>query len=219
MTHDPQHLGTTAYTAPAAWGGSGSGKVYDVNQIRGKGPMPYTIELQLNPVAEAEFFRHWETLRDENVSDLLFRLGYKPHITLAMYGEINEAAIIGKLEKFVAAETAIPVEFPNVSIDKDAIFSQPRENAALRKSTRDLRENLARASATSATPASGCRIAHRHGVAIPQNREGGWQAVRIVGADRGNRRPYRAAKIPPRSGAVAQGAEDRLTFERAISLE
>ena len=95
--------------------------------------MPYTIELQLNPAAEAEFLRHWETLREDGVSDLLFRLGYKPHITLAMYREIDEAAMIAKLETFAASETAIPIEFPNVSADKGAIFSQPRENASLRE--------------------------------------------------------------------------------------
>lgn len=64
--------------------------------------MPYTIELQLNRAAEAKFLKHWATLRDEGVSDLLFRLGYRPHVTLAMYREIDEAKTIAKLEKFVA---------------------------------------------------------------------------------------------------------------------
>ena len=95
--------------------------------------MPYTIELQLNRTAEENFLKHWQTLRDEGVSDLLFRLGYKPHITLAMYREIDEAVIVAKLDKFIATERSIPVEFPNFSVDKGAIFSQPRENAALRK--------------------------------------------------------------------------------------
>jgi len=95
--------------------------------------MPYTIELQLNRAAEAKFLKHWETLRDKDVSDLLFRLGYKPHITLAMYREIDEAAIIAKLERFIVTEAAVPVEFPNFSVDKRAIFSQPRENTPLRK--------------------------------------------------------------------------------------
>ena len=95
--------------------------------------MPYTIELQLNRAAEAKFLKHWEIVRDEGVSDLLFRLGYRPHITLAMYREIDEAKTIAKLEKFIADEAAIPVEFAHISVDRAGIFCQPRENIALRK--------------------------------------------------------------------------------------
>ena len=95
--------------------------------------MPYTIELQLNRAAETKFLTHWETLRREGVSDLLFQLGYKPHVTLAMYREIDEAKTVAKLETFIAGETAIPVEFPHFTVDKKSIFSQPRENAPLRK--------------------------------------------------------------------------------------
>jgi 2'-5' RNA ligase len=95
--------------------------------------MPYTIELQLNRAAEAKFLKHWETLRDEGVSDLLFRLGYKPHLTLAMYREIDEAKTIAKLESFIANEAAIPIEFRHITADRAGIFCQPRENAALRK--------------------------------------------------------------------------------------
>lgn len=95
--------------------------------------MPYTIELQLNRAAEAKFLTHWETLRREGVSDLLFRMGYKPHITLAMYREIDEAKTKAKLEKFVAREAAIPLDFAHISLDARGIFCQPRENGPLRK--------------------------------------------------------------------------------------
>ncbi len=95
--------------------------------------MPYTIELQLNRAAEAKFLKHWETLRGDGVSDLLFRMGYKPHATLAMYREIDEAKTIARLEGFVAGEAAIPVEFPHLSVNQNSIFCQPRESAALRK--------------------------------------------------------------------------------------
>ncbi|MCD6073145.1 MAG: uncharacterized protein K0Q70_28 [Rhodospirillales bacterium] len=95
--------------------------------------MPYTIELQLNRAAEAKFLKHWETLRDEGVTDLSFRLGYKPHITLAMYREIDEAKTIVKLERFVARETAIPVEFRNITVGGSSLICQPNENVPLRK--------------------------------------------------------------------------------------
>ena len=95
--------------------------------------MPYTIELQLNRAAEAKFLAHWETLRREGVSDLLFNLGYKPHMTLAMYREIDEAKTVAKLETFIASETAIPVEFRHLTLDARGIFCQPKESAALRK--------------------------------------------------------------------------------------
>ena len=95
--------------------------------------MPYTIELQLNRAAETKFLVQWETLRREGVSDLLFNLGYKPHVTLAMYHEIDEAKTIAKLETFIASETAIPVEFRHFTVHKVSIFSEPRENAPLRK--------------------------------------------------------------------------------------
>src|SRR5690606_35131708 len=86
-----------------------------------------------NRAAEAKFLAHWETLRREGVSDLLFRLGYSPHMTLAMYRELDEDKTVAKLETFVANETAIPVEFRQFTVDKASIFSQPRENADLRK--------------------------------------------------------------------------------------
>jgi 2'-5' RNA ligase len=95
--------------------------------------MPYTIELQLNRAAEAKFLKHWETLRADGVSDLLFRMGYRPHATLGMYHEIDEAKTIAKLERFVANEAAIPVAFPHLTVNQNSIFCQPRENPALRK--------------------------------------------------------------------------------------
>ena len=95
--------------------------------------MPYTIELQLNRAAEAKFLTHWDTLRREGVSDLLFNLGYKPHLTLAMYRELDEAKTIAKLERFIANETAIPLEFRHLTVDARGIFCQPRENGPLRK--------------------------------------------------------------------------------------
>jgi hypothetical protein len=95
--------------------------------------MAYTIELQLNRAAEAKFLKQWDILRDANVTDLSYRLGYKPHITLAMYHEIDETKTVAKLEKFVAAETAIPVEFRHITVSRESIFCQPIENPALRK--------------------------------------------------------------------------------------
>jgi len=95
--------------------------------------MPYTIELQLNRAAEAKFLAHWETLRSEGVTDLSFRLGYKPHITLAMYHEIDEARAIVKLETFIARETAIPIEFRNITVAGSSLICQPNENIPLRK--------------------------------------------------------------------------------------
>ena len=95
--------------------------------------MPYTIELQLNRAAEAKFLTQWETLRREGVSDLLFRMGYKPHLTLAMYREIDEAKTIAKLDNFITNETAIPIEFRHISVNKNGIFCQPTENGPMRK--------------------------------------------------------------------------------------
>ena len=95
--------------------------------------MPYTIELQLNRAAETKFLKFWDILRDEKISDLLYSLNYRPHLTLAMYREIDVDRTIAKLEKFVAGETSIPINFPHITVSTNSIFSQPSENAALRK--------------------------------------------------------------------------------------
>ena len=95
--------------------------------------MPYTIELQLNRAAEAKFLKYWDVLRDAKVTDLSYRLGYKPHVTLAMYREIDEAKTIAKLETFVASEIAIPFEFRHFTVAGTSIFCQPLENIAARK--------------------------------------------------------------------------------------
>lgn len=95
--------------------------------------MPYTIELQLNRAAEAKFLKSWDILRDAAITDLSYRLGYKPHITLAMYHEIDVPKTIAKLEKFIATETTIPVEFRHITVAGQSIFCQPIENIPLRK--------------------------------------------------------------------------------------
>lgn len=95
--------------------------------------MPYTIELQLNRATEAKFLKHWDILRDEGVTDLSYRLGYRPHITLAMYREIDEAKTIAKLERFIAREAAIPVEFRHITVAGSSFICQPNENVPLRK--------------------------------------------------------------------------------------
>jgi len=95
--------------------------------------MPYTVELQLNRSAETRFLEMWTVLKEDGISDLLYRLGYRPHVTLAMYHEIDVARTVAKLERFAATMHPVAVEFRNFSLNKSSIFSQPTENAELRK--------------------------------------------------------------------------------------
>jgi hypothetical protein len=95
--------------------------------------MPYTIELQVNRAAETKFLKYWDILRDEGITDLSYRMGYRPHVTLGMYHEIDEARTIAKLETFSASETTIPLEFRHFTVAGTSIICQPRENGPLRK--------------------------------------------------------------------------------------
>ena len=95
--------------------------------------MPYTVELQLSRAAEARFLRMWTILKEEGVSDLLFRLGYRPHVTLAMYHDIDVPRTIAKLERFAARCQPIPVVFPLFAVGPSSIIALPTENTALRR--------------------------------------------------------------------------------------
>ena len=95
--------------------------------------MPFTVELQLNRAAEARFLTLWDILKNEGITDFGYRMNYRPHVTLAMYHEIDVARAVAKLERFVAAEAPIKVEFPLFAAGNTSIIALPTENAALRK--------------------------------------------------------------------------------------
>jgi 2'-5' RNA ligase len=95
--------------------------------------MPYTIELQLNRAAESRVLDLWDILRNEKITDFSYRMNYRPHVTLAMYHEMDIARTIAKLERFAAGATPIKVAFRQLAVGKTSILALPVENGTLRK--------------------------------------------------------------------------------------
>jgi 2'-5' RNA ligase len=77
--------------------------------------MPYAVTLGLDPVAAAAVSGLLVRLADAGVADDILRLGYAPHVTLAVYPEaVGAAALRAAIDGLSWA--AVPVSFPALGV-------------------------------------------------------------------------------------------------------
>lgn len=96
--------------------------------------MPYAVTLRLDDAAAASIDALWRRLADEEVSDSMAALGYRPHLTLAIAGDADAPAAMRALEGFAAAHQAFTVPFVGIGAflaPARVLWAAPRVDRAL----------------------------------------------------------------------------------------
>jgi 2'-5' RNA ligase len=86
--------------------------------------MPYTIVLYFNQQTEALIRSYWERLANENISTELPDSGIRPHITLAIYEELNCQSCESELANFAreASHLTIPITHLGIFNNPDSVL-------------------------------------------------------------------------------------------------
>jgi 2'-5' RNA ligase len=76
--------------------------------------MPFAVELLLDGRAREAVRRVWEALAEAGVSSAMLDAGARPHVTLAVYEDLDLGPFRTQVEAFFAGETSIDVPLSSV---------------------------------------------------------------------------------------------------------
>lgn len=78
--------------------------------------MPLAVTLCLDDTSAARAAALCERLAQAGLPDELTRLGYRPHVTLAIYDASDDAKLRENLERYAAQSTPIDVAFTSIGV-------------------------------------------------------------------------------------------------------
>jgi len=90
--------------------------------------MAVDVCLFLDDESEKTIRRYWSVLRTRGISSPLTRSGGKPHLTLAIWEELDIRLILEDLEDFAAAHSVFPVTFSSIAtfgLESGTVFLGP----------------------------------------------------------------------------------------------
>ncbi len=108
--------------------------------------MGFAVELYFNPELEAALRRLRERLTRAGVTPTLDALGDRPHVSLAVFDDVDVARLTPELAAFAAQTPAFPVAFASVGAFPTAegvVFLAPVMTETLMQVHRDFHRRLA----------------------------------------------------------------------------
>ncbi len=97
--------------------------------------MGFAIEMFFDKSTECAILEYWKSLYDTDLSKVLFELGGRPHITLAVYNDVDVNKLRDKLAIFLEERKALKLRFESVSVfptDPSVVFLAPGMTDSLR---------------------------------------------------------------------------------------
>jgi len=95
--------------------------------------MPFAVELTLDVEAGTAVRHLWHAVADAGVADFMLRSGAAPHVTLAVYDDLDVEAYVTRLGAFAAATAPQPVRFASLGVfpNSGVVFLAPLVTPAL----------------------------------------------------------------------------------------
>lgn len=90
--------------------------------------MPFAVVLYFDEINERKFLNIWESLAKEGLSTNLIEAGIRPHITLAIYDELECRPCENKLAKIASQTKPIKFQITHLGLFKDpepVVFAAP----------------------------------------------------------------------------------------------
>jgi len=73
--------------------------------------MPYAVEIFMDKDSDAAVRRIWKEFADTGISPFLHSSGANPHITLAVYSDLNVPSFVDRLRTFVEHMSPFDTKF------------------------------------------------------------------------------------------------------------
>jgi len=96
--------------------------------------MPFVIHLFFDEETETKIKGVWKTLADSGISPYMHQSANRPHLTLAIYEEIDLEACQQRLQSFSTTQSRLPVVFQNFGIfptNPSVVFIGPTVSVSL----------------------------------------------------------------------------------------
>ena len=78
--------------------------------------MPYGVMLYFDDQTEKTILNIWQSLAENNLSSSMLDAGIRPHITLAIYEELDCRPCENELVKITAKTASLPIQFTHLGI-------------------------------------------------------------------------------------------------------
>lgn len=104
--------------------------------------MKYAIELYFDPETEEKLMALSQRIADENISTRFLEWRTRPHLTLACFNDVDEAACIQRLKDFADTHASMPAWLGSVGMfnDSKTIFASPIMTSTMYQFQRELHE-------------------------------------------------------------------------------
>lgn len=95
--------------------------------------MQYAIELYYDKETEGELYRLAQSVADEGLSTRFLEWKTRPHLTLACFNDVDEAACAEQLRKFAQSHQVMPAYIGSIGMfnDTKTIFASPIMNRGM----------------------------------------------------------------------------------------
>ena len=91
--------------------------------------MRYAFSLTVDGEAAQTVRGIWRALAEQGINDLFERIGVPPHISLAVYEEIDQAPLVAAIKSFCAQTSALDVGLAALGVfpgEENVLFVQPK---------------------------------------------------------------------------------------------
>lgn len=102
--------------------------------------MGYAVEMYFDETTENKIKRYFKLLSDLGLSKTIYEMGTRPHISLAVYNEVDLNNLSEKLQEFLNDQKPIKLSFVSISIfptEPSTVFLAPSLSEELLKIHRD----------------------------------------------------------------------------------
>jgi 2'-5' RNA ligase len=108
--------------------------------------MPYGVMLYFDDQTEKTILNIWQSLAENNLSSGMLDAGIRPHITLAIYEELDCRSCENVLTKITTKTASLPIQFTHLGIftnPEPVVFASPLVTKELLDFHKDLQARLA----------------------------------------------------------------------------
>ena len=108
--------------------------------------MPYGVMLYFDSQSEKTIMDIWQALAESNLSSSMLDAGIRPHLTLAIYEELNCRPCENELVKITTKTSSLPIQFTHLGIftnPEPIIFAAPLVTSDLLDFHNELHARLA----------------------------------------------------------------------------
>ena len=110
-----------------------------------KTPQGFAVELYFDAKTEKSIFAFRDAFYKEGITPVLGSLGDRPHISLAVFAEIDQACLLDLTQEFAAKMSGFPVELSAIGTfptPDNVLFLIPVPTIRLLKTHREFHEQL-----------------------------------------------------------------------------